>query len=75
MSPTWIEVEVDPEEAETKVGLAFRLKVELFASVKVSTKVKPVKLALPVFSIEIVYIITSPASVLELLFTSETVAV
>ena len=38
-----MEVEVDPEEAETKVGLAFKLKAELFPSVKVSTIVKPVK--------------------------------
>ena len=48
VSPTWMEVEVDPEEAETKVGEAFKLKVELFASVKVSIKVKPVKSRLPV---------------------------
>ena len=46
--------EVDPPEAETKVGPLVRLSVELLASVNVSVRVRPVKLTSPVFLMPIV---------------------
>ena len=64
--------EVDPAEADKYVGPLSKLKTLPLLSVKVSTRLKEVTVTLPVFSIVIVYLRTSPGSLLELPLVSVT---
>ena len=60
--PTAIEVEVEPAEAETNVGLPLRDNADPLASVSVSETIKLVNDTFPVLDIVIEYVIISPLS-------------